>query len=159
MGASSGNEDNLARLVRLRPSEAIDRTSKLPRRIECNDPRGASFAWGIVDRDCSLVLGTSNEMIKCVGFRPTQNTGVACKCIETVSRDFRLIGNTPSYSRWRLVCIAIGVTSVFKISPNGRPIISSSLMFKIRSMARLAYWARNRSSVIIMGSRDRWRAV
>lgn len=55
IGASSGNDESLARLVRRRPSDVIDRMSKLPRRIECNEPRG-SFACGIDGRPISCEL-------------------------------------------------------------------------------------------------------
>lgn len=67
MGASSGRDVSLARLVRLRPSEATDLTSKLPRRIEWRDPRGASFGWGKDAIKSPCPPGTSKLNTKCVG--------------------------------------------------------------------------------------------
>lgn len=46
IGASKGRLVSLAKLVRLKPSEATERTSKLQRLIECRDPLGASFGCG-----------------------------------------------------------------------------------------------------------------
>ena len=46
MGASSGRAFSLARLVRRRPSEPTERTSKLPRLIECREPRGPASLVG-----------------------------------------------------------------------------------------------------------------
>lgn len=68
IGASKGNEDNFAKLVRLNPSDAVERMSKLPRLIECNDPLGASFACGtICNVSLSTDAGESKTMTKCVG--------------------------------------------------------------------------------------------
>lgn len=67
IGASKGNDVSFAKLVRLRPSEAIDRTSKLPRRIECSEPRGASFGCGNVAMKSVCPPGTSKLNTKCVG--------------------------------------------------------------------------------------------
>lgn len=49
MGASSGSDESFARLVLRSPSDVIERMSKLPRRMECSEPRG-SFACGIDGR-------------------------------------------------------------------------------------------------------------
>lgn len=38
-------------------------------------------------------------------------------------------------------------------------VILTNFMFKIRSLARFAYWARNESSVMMMASLERCRAV
>lgn len=59
MGASNGSDVSLARLVRRRPSDATERTSTLPRRIECCEPRGASLAWGSVATKSPCDPGTS----------------------------------------------------------------------------------------------------
>lgn len=70
IGASSGSDDNLAKLVRLKPSDAMERTSKLHRLIECRDPLGASFTCGVVvcnNVSFSMFVGESNIMTKCVG--------------------------------------------------------------------------------------------
>lgn len=76
IGASRGNEDNLAKLVRLKPSDATERMSKLHRLIECNDPLGASFACGTI---CNVSLAStdaceSKTMTKCVGVLYRQDT-------------------------------------------------------------------------------------
>lgn len=68
MGASKGNAFSLAKLVRRRQSEPTDRTSKLPLRIECKEPRGpASFVGtsGIVSLE--LAFGVSTIKTMCVG--------------------------------------------------------------------------------------------
>lgn len=68
MGASKGNDDNFAKLVRRKPSDATERMSKLHRLIECNDPLGASFACGtICNVSLSTDAGESKTMTKCVG--------------------------------------------------------------------------------------------
>lgn len=46
MGASRGRAFNLAKLVRRSPSEPTERTSKLPRLIECREPRGPASLVG-----------------------------------------------------------------------------------------------------------------
>lgn len=70
MGASRGSDVSLARLVRRSPSDAMERTSKLQRRTECKEPRGASFGCGSVAMKSIPPPGISKLKIRWVGALP-----------------------------------------------------------------------------------------
>lgn len=73
MGASSGSDVSLAKLVLRNPSEAMERTSKLQRRTECREPLGASLGCGSVAMKSICPPGTSKLKIRCVGALLVQN--------------------------------------------------------------------------------------
>lgn len=61
MGASSGSPCSLASDVRRKPSDAIERTSSDPRRMEWSEPRPRSFSIACVGSHtntmCDVLLG------------------------------------------------------------------------------------------------------
>jgi hypothetical protein len=126
IGASRGSEDNFARLVLRKPSDAIERMSKLPRRIEWRDPRG-SFACGIEGRPISWLLLCCPVKLKTkwvVDF-PRHATGHARTWSTTGSCILRLNDSTPSNSLSLFVWFSSNEMSELMRSCRERPTTSS----------------------------------
>lgn len=128
IGASRGSDESFAKLVLLRPSEAIERMSKLPRLIECSEPRGSdSLDCGIDGRAISwppLCILLKVKAMWVVNL-PKHATGVAWTWRTSGSWIFRLNERTPSKSFSLFVWLRSRETSEFRRSWSGRPTISS----------------------------------
>lgn len=127
MGASRGSEESFAKLVRRKPSEAIERMSKLPRLIECSEPRGIdSLACGIDGRAISWLplCILLNVKTRWVVDLPKHATGDAWTWRRSGSWIFRLNERAPSKSFSLFVWLRRRETSELMRSWSGRPTIS-----------------------------------